>query len=391
MDNAPSKNDGPENTVAEHAPALLLAAAGLTYAVGFLVVYRFYTRWGVNHVASDAFKAEYIHVGILALALPVAIGSMIIGFACYRSLESQQKAMIDGSNYKSSWISIFVLTNLVVVYYVLTILAPDSILLDSYVRAALFALPAIAIVGLATLYGLGRLLDRELQKRLDEAAEHKRESVKRDIEKLRVKSAAWLYRLKIVFLLISLAFDCYLLWKLKHIAYLILLYRWLPVTLFVFLSAIIGFYFFLILKMAPNLHNRVKFIVVSVAAAVCFPLAYFAVTAFAFGIFPFIPVTRGGANYIEVPQVRLVQATMDVPLSLQKVFDQPVWLIAESGDVLYVALDDESTTDHIRPPEHWLKPGVVPHIVTINRTLVAGWSSTPSAKSPDETNKASTP
>src|ERR1035441_9029472 len=65
----------------EHLPAFVLLSVGILYAVGFLVVTLHYAHWGIHRISQEAFKAEYIHIGALALMPPVALASLVICFS----------------------------------------------------------------------------------------------------------------------------------------------------------------------------------------------------------------------------------------------------------------------------------------------------------------------
>lgn len=65
-------------SLVEILPAWILAATGIIYAAGFLVVLAFLDRYGIREAGSDFWRARYIHIGILCRSFPIVLNGTML-------------------------------------------------------------------------------------------------------------------------------------------------------------------------------------------------------------------------------------------------------------------------------------------------------------------------
>jgi hypothetical protein len=279
--------------------------------------------------------------------------------------------------------------NLVFIFYVVVIFVPQSVGVTTWFQVPMIALPSIAVLGLSGIFFYSNKLRKQWRTRLAEVDEHKIDAVKREIVE---QQKAWHSASEFVrsgFVTISLCLDGIIIWQFWHIFYFMFHYRWVPVLLYLFLSFIIGVYLIIVVKIGPQYSLAARPYLYLSATCVCVPLMYVAVVSFAFGVFPFIPSTRGGANYSEAPLLKLWLYS-DTPIDNENdIKDRPLWLISETDKVIYLATDDTPTDqassgqsntlaqqpqDHSPGPTGWFDPKTPPRIIVISRDQVAGWS-----------------
>lgn len=65
---------------ARSLPYWFAAVAGLIYGTGFLIEFTFMNSLGIRNAGTDVFKAKYIYIGILSLQFPASIAVTILGY-----------------------------------------------------------------------------------------------------------------------------------------------------------------------------------------------------------------------------------------------------------------------------------------------------------------------
>src|ERR1035438_6662399 len=107
----------------EHLPGFVLLCVGVFYAVGFLVVTLHYAHWGIHRISQEAFKAEYIHIGALALMPPVALASLVICFSRFGALQKRDQLRVKGEdNSGMSKQGMLLILNLVAMLFLVVII-----------------------------------------------------------------------------------------------------------------------------------------------------------------------------------------------------------------------------------------------------------------------------
>ena len=347
--------------------------AGLVYATGFLVVFNYLDTLGIHDAPGDFFKLKYMHVGILCL-VPLVLGIgllfailMLYGvwkarrqksrrhFARFR--KSRRKTL---SGTTPSYMGVFLLGNLLVVFYLLIMFTTFGFIRERYAYfIALCALtlgglfvgsevlpkiayyiPTYCLTVLVRAYALALKLDKTT------IPMHMRKTIV-------TRAAQWIVpSFKLVLFVAALLLDFYCFdwndiaskFSRRTVFYLVLL------LCFVYFT---GRIYVLQERFASRPRQRALYRVLGICALGL--LYYLVVVTFAYSIYPFIPAGRGGADLSESSAITLTcdagQATA-LPTSLIGTVNQgrltsiPLVAIEEDAESILVAPLEEYRTWH---------------------------------------------
>jgi hypothetical protein len=262
-------------------PHWFIPTVGLIYATGFLINITFLDRFGLRESSGEFFKVKYLHAGILFWLLPTIVLAPIYGF--YLVWRFGKDAINkDQPIFKVYVPSAVLVTNLLFVFYVFAVFTPPGTATRrEFVIPAMFIFTVVGII--ATRFGTGKLIEKGLAQNFG--------------EKLNV-IARWILCVGVVIGLDWYALDGFLrtLWD-------------------IFWDG--GIYFFLFLLTAAFMIERVrvrgnqyadvrmKLTLQVLGGCLIIAAYYLSVLAFTIRIYPYIPVTKGGGDYVGAPNVIL--------------------------------------------------------------------------------------
>src|SRR5437879_3706134 len=104
-------------------PEWALTFVGLVYATGFLIIFTFLERYGLQEAGLEFFKVKYLHVGILFLLFPII---SIIPFIAICQLRRLQK----DTPFPMYLPSIVIVLNTLLIFYILVAFAPPRFVME---------------------------------------------------------------------------------------------------------------------------------------------------------------------------------------------------------------------------------------------------------------------
>lgn len=355
---APAPQIPQRKSLLELLPAYVLAATGVIYATGFLVVLAFLDRFGIREAGADFWKARYIHIGILCLAFPFILNGTVLSLV----------HLIFNGKYGHSimWqrllpIGLLVI-NLEVACFILIMLTdrqPGG-------RAIAGLVPLQWIIGF-TLLGIPALL---LVERVIERVQGKVPTSDAEISS---PSQTLTVSLRWLLMVVVAGLDVWYLVDFRGIAagaspLLGFTYIGFSIVLGI-LVATVAIYE----KRQPQ-ESRKRAIFV-LACSVLGPFTYLVILAFSYGVFQNIPATRGGGNFTASPKVVLTFKAAQVVHGLDGKYFQsgsqqttvPLVLVEETGWAFYLA----DPADAGGPVEWKQIGGRKPQILVVNKAEVA--------------------
>jgi hypothetical protein len=344
----------------EALPTWFAVLAGLFYATGFLIEFTFLNSMGIQESVIEVFKAKYIYVGLLCLQLPVGIGVLVIG---YFRLRRQIKT---GVNRKAYLPTVLLIINLLIAFYFLiTFCDPDFFHKNEILIGVLFGSITIGIA-----------LVREIE---DWSRDEKRmRIVKEDpfhnISKLHKENGyAFVFkRFAYWFVVVSLNSITDKVWKRIRWGILIVsvvLTTWIfePLVPLFWQMLEQGAWLFLVTVFVAGVmiwwieSKNIRGTRLAMVLMLPAMFAYLSVIVFAYRIYPYIAVERGGGDFSRRDQTFVLffdkQLTGSVPqeiLSLSTNFQsKPLTVLDETPDTFFVSTET-SHEAHVR----WRKLGV---------------------------------
>jgi hypothetical protein len=273
-------------------PTLFIAVTVLTYVTGFLVASAFLDRYGLKDSGAELLKVKYLQTGIMFLVFPIILISPVISFAYLKRtrrapLERPEPATADASGAGLSAASngdkviplytptILVITNLLVVFYILALFAPFGHVTHGGKRHFLMALFLVSLFGL--------LLAQIVVKK----------AIKADVADKAAVNLRWVVFAACLILDVYVLGD--LLGVLENVAY--------PGTMyfmgFMSLIAYIAWRVYVRIDETGVLDKNVA--IVGLAVGIAAALFYLSVLTFALLVFPYIPAAKGGGDFSEAP------------------------------------------------------------------------------------------
>lgn len=334
----------------EKIPHWFIPTVGLIYATGFLIIITFFDRFGLRESSGDFFKVKYLHAGILYWLLPMISLAPLYGFYLVRQFTKDRKA--PGEDIFRSYIpSALLVTNLLFVFYVFAVFAPPG---SATQREAVIPMMFLVTLGgiILTRVGSRKLVTHGLAQSFADSI---------------VVYTRWFLCVVII---------CWLDWYALGGGILRLLWE-------IFWGG--GKYFFLFLLTAAFLAERTrvrskqfsdyraKLTIKVLGGCLIIATCYLSVLAFALRIYPYIPVTKGGGDYVGAPNVVLCFQGANEKLALPELVgttqndcirSKELQIIEESATSIFVADPNE-----VGGPQSW-RTGKKPVVYEIRRDKV---------------------
>lgn len=365
-------------------PQWFVVLLGLIYGTGFLTVFCFANYFGIRGAVVEGLKAKYVHVGILCLQFPFSIGIILLATlsmmrkptepatktdeaaAAKATAESdaekekKEKAQKEIERQKKrrmqeAWAMSTFSALMLFFFY----------LLSTFARPGHFAEHEIGIAGFFFVIVVGALFMAWQRGLFWKGARFRRELL--DLWSVEIR---WLLVL-ILFVQTVVVFRSLpgLLWEMFHLG---------------------GYMYFLLVFLIGEFMWRLKGrydsdnggglfpAYASMGLTICAALFYLSTMTFAYRVYPYIPVSKGGGDYTEEPFCILKfdeKYEKSIPKDIIDLTQtnclqsKPVMLIDETDNRLFVA-----QTNAISNPIEWRKPGHLnkPKIITIRREVVTG-------------------
>jgi hypothetical protein len=342
----------------ELIPQYVLAATGIIYAAGFLVILAFLDRFGIREPGSDFWRARYIHIGILCVAFPLILNGTILSLTHLVFHGKFQQNMM--------WQRLLpiglLIINLEVACFMLITLtrrAPGSTEIVGI--SPLQWIILLTLVGIPVILGFERILEKYLVK--VPSTETELISMPHTL----TVSLRWI---------LTVAVACFDVWYFLEFRRSVgAASPWLALT-YVGFSLLLGIMISTVTTYEKRqmTEGRRKAILV-LACSIIGPFFYLVILSFSYGIYQNIPSTRGGGDYTEAPKVTLAfKNTQTVSQYDQRYFQKdnptvtiPLIVIEEASWGIYLADPDEAGG-----PNEWkLIGGRKPQILVVNKTEIA--------------------
>ncbi len=293
--------------IIENVAEWFVAVAGLVYATGFLVVLTFSDYIGTREATTDFFRAKFLHVGVLCLALPV----IIVGGWYGVGILKQPGMMPAGRKLYGS--AVILTFNLLFTFYTFLMFAPPGYMRNQpYLVLYIFGVTLFGLIGIESV---SRLIKEEHLK--------KYQSVTR-----------W-----VLCAVVVLGLDYYCFQGLMQRLGEILWPRGIGFLLFV--ASIAALVYRLKLRSQQYTGSRAKLALWVLAWCILAPMYFLTVLSFAYTIYPNIPASRGGGDFSDAPTIILhyIDDTINqIPSEInQNGLSQPLVLIEEAEHWIIVA------------------------------------------------------
>lgn len=290
--------DGTNNTgisLLTRVPEWFLALAGIVYATGFLIVFTYFESFGIHETGAEFFKVKYVHVGILCTMFVILLGVPCLAYRFMRLAENKNKRdnrRTGGFTHLSSMV--FVL-NMVLTFYGLVMFSPHG-----YIETRSFLIPVILMATSGWLI-LMRILESKQLLWADSQAGAPPKNV--DMEQV-ANIGRWF--VGIIGLVIL---DWYSFRGLGHTLWQMLSGAGTFKTggyIFLMFVLVIMFLLWRVsdrVKEIPDVGVRIA--LWAVTGCLLLAIYYLAVLSFAYRVYPYIPVDRGGGSFVDSSTVKL--------------------------------------------------------------------------------------
>lgn len=354
LNTAPPK--GPESVVGRATSVIwdkgshwFIPSVGVIYATGFLIIITFFDRYGLRESSGDFFKVKYLHAGILYWLIPLIIFAPLYGFYLLRQFSKETR---EGEELFKAYIpSALLVTNLLFVFYVFAVFSPPG-----SVTQREFVIP---VMFLATLGGI--ILSRVGTRKLVQ------EGLSQKVADNIILYTRWILCVVIIFGLDWYAFGgdlLKLLWK------ILLGGAW---VFFAFLLMVAFVAERTRVRSKEFSHYGARLTLKVLAGGLIIATFYLSVLAFALRVYPYIPVTKGGGDYVGAPSVVLCfqganekLAVLDLVGATENncIPSKQLQIIEESATSIFVADPNEAGG-----PQSW-RTGKKPVVYEIRRDKV---------------------
>lgn len=361
-----SENDEKSITIGivKNLPHWFAILIALAYATGFLCIFTFLDRFGIHENREDFLKVRYIHVGILFLLFPITILAPFALTLSLKRIEIKENKNENGvantetdktkKRFRVPVSGIVLFLNMLCTFYLFVLFTPRDF---AFSKAPIF--PLIFISSLAGPYLIDLLVEKIIVAHLSEII---------------TIVLRWFLVAIVVIVMDFFSFQGFglKLWAIfwgQHwypdggIYYLIFMIL-IPITLWLTNERA---------KAAPNKRSRQEMFLSAISVIIMF--YFLGILAFAYRVYPLIPVAKGGGNYVESPRVvihfrpvpgvfPIVEATSPVESALSE--SNSFVIIDQSPDSLFLA----NTTDSGGPVK-WEEMRYVPNIIEVQRESIA--------------------
>lgn len=301
-------------------PHYFAAAAAIIYGAGFLVEFHFANSLGIRGGGTDPFKAKYIYLGVLCLLFPATIGTSVLGYirlARYRRRSSPSDVIsrtirfLKDKTEWAYWAGILTILNTVFVFYFVVTFSDPGFFRHNQGPIAFI------VCGSPFLTVLLRLCEG--------------------------RGPTWVtVGFRWLFLVVAGLLTWSILSKGGALALLReVLYEggWVYIALLITIGILIWW-----LEKNPA-HSKTE-LVISICLQAAF--AYLSVLWFAYRIYPYIPVERGGGDYSREPNAAILsfdpEVVKSIPDEIRSDFTSyPLIILDETGTALFVTRPESQT------------------------------------------------
>jgi hypothetical protein len=274
-------------------PEWFLALAGLVYATGFLIVFTYFESFGIQESGAEFFKVKYVHVGILCTMFVILLGVPCFAYRILWHAEATNTKEQHATESFTHVATVVIVLNMLLAFYGLVMFAPRG-----YVQKREFLIPFLLLASLLFL-ALMRAVETKVVVLMDK--DTGKPSERWDMRVV-ANIGRWFFGILGLVLL-----DWYS-------------FRGLGPTMWEMLSGggsfKTGGYVFVIfiLVMIFLLWRATKRILVisdrirkvalwAITGCLLLATYYLAVLSFAYSVYPYIPVDRGGGSFVDSPKV----------------------------------------------------------------------------------------
>lgn len=319
-----------------------LAVGAFIYATGFLVAVNYADYLGASGISNELFRAKYVLIGVLCLALPTIVVGAAYGLMELRAIPPKPK--VDGreSPMRMTVANVVLVFNLLLTFYVFVMFAPRG-----YVRGRpwlIWMIFGLTAFGSRMIEPASGIIKVEWVDRFQ-------------------TTARWTLCAVIVFVL-----DVFCFWEMRGRLWEVFFPRGAYFLLFVVAIA----YSVCRLKsrsvMYPERASRTALWVIGGCSVSL--LYVLTVYAFSYGVYPEIAASRGGGDHTEDLPVILtftpeLQGSLPAQVHVSQGHSQPLVVLEETAEVLLVADPKEAGG-----PAAWRSGAQAPTVIAISRRAV---------------------
>jgi len=339
----------------EKIPQFILVSSGIIYAAGFLTILAFLDRFGIREAGSELWKARYIHIGILCVSFPAIVNGTILSLTHlifhgrHDAARMWQRLLPIG----------LLVINMELLCFILIMLTRKSV--DGTMIVGLTPIEwiiGLTLIGIPTILALGRLLEKLVKNASADTSA--------DLPHTLTVSLRW------ILVLVVAGFDFWYFYEFKSnldatSPWLALVYIGFCLLLGVVISTVS------IYNKRLKTEGRRRAVLILVASIIG-PFCYLIILTFSFGVYQYIPATRGGGDYTVSPKVVFLLKDGHRPeggerkyfADDQALVTKPLIIIEETSWALYTADPDEAGG-----PSNWKNiGGEKPQLFIINKSEI---------------------
>jgi hypothetical protein len=352
------------SAVVEDVPQYIAVGVGLAYATGFLVVLTFLERFGIHETGGDLFKIKYIHVGILALFLPVACvvpSILTLSMAWSTKSGASQNLKVGAANF-------LLMANMLLCLAIFVLFAPPH-----FFRDREWVLPAVFGATFAGLFLIWCL------KWFCWNPEHENLFFRRLSE---LGEAGSVERfLKLVLLQVAIALAAGTAWRglTKDVWAIFWGEEWFPPKGAIFYVLLTCLWIYAIARThwfaSEAKTRRLKIELYSAGIIVAGGIYFLSIIAFSYRVYPYVPHERGGGDFTNSPLVTLYVSTQSGALP-DRLKDNAASTKSEIKSIPVIVIDQSTTSLYVADyadeggPFEWRKSERLPHVVELPASTV---------------------
>jgi uncharacterized protein YodC (DUF2158 family) len=307
-------------------PLWFAAIAGVIYLSGFLVVATHLGKFGLQDNLTEFWKPRYFHIGLLCSALPLLASGFAYAFSTIyivRTRKAQATTpLVSGTppatttpdDVRRMIFYLVLFLNLLFMHFLVALFIrghseiPEERSIDSLKWAVIITCVTLFVIAVVQL----------AHQRHDAAAK----KAKREKREPPEKTPLVRHHIAILWstLAICVLLDIPFLISHLHLFHEMASHSW-PIVSYL---AFTVFLCCILIRVNTYVQDpeKMRSPGLAIYLCTCIPLYYLAIVSFAHGIFPYIPVTRGGGDYtVSCPAVFYIKGT-SVPVGLEQYFEK---------------------------------------------------------------------
>lgn len=355
MDTTPHHESPSLYSQIERIPQFVLVATGVIYAAGFLTILAFLDRFGIREAGSELWKARYIHIGILCVSFPAIVNGTILSLTHlifhgrHDTARMWQRLLPIG----------LLVVNMEILCFILIMFTRKSV--DGTIIVGLNPIEwiiALTLIGVPVILALGRLLEKLVKNDASETTA--------DLPHTITVSLRW------ILVLVVAGFDFWYYYEFKNnlddsSPWLALVYIGFCLLLGVVISTVS------IYNKRLKTEGRRRAVLILVGSIIG-PFCYLIILTFSYGVYQYIPATRGGGDYTVSPTVVFQLNNGFQPTTNEKQYfadtegriTKPLIIVEETSWALYTANPEEAGG-----PSNWKDiGGEKPQLFIINKSEI---------------------